>query len=246
MFLFREATFTRSGNPSRHPLRTARSVKTGPPKMSSRPQLQLQRKAGSGTATFDNPVDYKTAMEGASLTLTVIESGDFKARLSWSTLRSVCVVRGREDLARIGYIALPAQRVYFLFRTNATAAIWSGHELRAGEIVFWAGGERAHHRTAGASDWGFVSVPPEQLSACSKALTGFEVAVPLDGRMLRPSRRISDELLRLHSKVCGLAEKKRERLAHPEVARALEQEILHTLIKCLSSNSGNLDRRRSS
>jgi AraC-like DNA-binding protein len=48
-----------------------------------------------------------------------------------------------------------------------------------------------------------------------------------------------NDLLRLHSKVCRLAEAKPERLAHPEVARALEQEILHTLIKCLSSDSGN-------
>src|SRR3954464_2149808 len=48
-----------------------------------------------------------------------------------------------------------------------------------------------------------------------------------------------NDLLRLHSKVCRLAEEKRERLAHPEVARALEQEILHTLVKCLSSDSGN-------
>src|SRR3954453_11079438 len=209
--------------------------------MSSRPQLQ--RMAGSGTATFNNPVDYKTALDGACLTLTIIESGEFKARLSWSTLRSVCVVGGCENLARIGYIALPARRVYFLFRTNATAAIWGGRELRAGEIVFWAGGERAHYRTAGGSAWGLVSVPPNQLSACSKALTGLEEAETLDGRMLRPSRSISNELLRLHSKVCRLAEGKRERLAHPEVARALEQEILHTLIKCLSSDSGNPDRK---
>src|SRR5436190_1227998 len=79
--------------------------------MASRPQIQ--RMAGSGTAMFESPADYQAAILGASVNLTVTGGGDFKARLSWSTLRSVRVVRGCENVARIAYIALPSGHVCF-------------------------------------------------------------------------------------------------------------------------------------
>jgi|tagenome__1003787_1003787.scaffolds.fasta_scaffold20989728_6 AraC-like DNA-binding protein len=208
--------------------------------MASRPQIQ--RMAGSGTAMFESTADYQAAILGLAVNLTVTGGGDFKARLSWSTLRSVRVVRGCENVARIAYIALPPGHVCFSFPTSAAAAIWSGRELRAGEIVFRAGGERAHHLTTAESQWGLVLVPLEELSACSKALIGLEVTVPLAGRVLRPSRSVSAALLRLHSKVCRLAETKRELLAHPEVARALEHEMLQVLVNCIMSDSGNPNR----
>jgi transcriptional regulator GlxA family with amidase domain len=46
-------------------------------------------------------------------------------------------------------------------------------------------------------------------------------------------------LLRLHSKACRLAETKHELIANPEVARALEQELLHALVNCLTAEDAN-------
>jgi transcriptional regulator GlxA family with amidase domain len=46
-------------------------------------------------------------------------------------------------------------------------------------------------------------------------------------------------LLRLHSKACRLAETKHELIANREVARALEQELLHALVNCLMADDAN-------
>jgi len=53
-------------------------------------------------------------------------------------------------------------------------------------------------------------------------------------------------LLRLHSRACRLAEKRHKLIANPEVARALEQELLHALVNCLTADDaiGNLKTRR--
>jgi transcriptional regulator GlxA family with amidase domain len=53
-------------------------------------------------------------------------------------------------------------------------------------------------------------------------------------------------LLRLHSKACRLAETRHKLIAYPEVARALEQELLHALVNCLSADDadGNLKTRQ--
>jgi AraC-like DNA-binding protein len=81
-----------------------------------------------------------------------------------------------------------------------------------------------------------LSLPPAQLVACSKALTGLDITSPPVGRLLRPSRTAAARLLRLHSKACHLAETRRELIAHPEVSRALEQELLHALVNCLTGD----------
>jgi transcriptional regulator GlxA family with amidase domain len=46
-------------------------------------------------------------------------------------------------------------------------------------------------------------------------------------------------LLRLHSKACRLAETKHKLIANPEVARAIEQELLHALVNCLTADDAS-------
>jgi AraC-like DNA-binding protein len=203
-------------------------------------RAQMQRMVASGTATFDNPADYQAAIDGASIKLTLTGGGDFTARLTWLNLRYLRVVRGREKLPRIAYISLPADRVIFSFPTNTTPATWSGLELRYGDILFRGCGQRTHHWTAGESQWGLISLPPEQFAAVGKALTGSKITLPPDGRMLRPSGG-GARLLRLHSRVCRLAETRHELIEKPEIARALEQELLHALVNCLTEDDSNGD-----
>ena len=150
-------------------------------------RAQMQRMAASGAATFDNPADYQAAIDGASVKLTFTGGGDFKARLTWLNLRYLRVVRGRENLPRIAFISLPPERAIFSFPTSTAPAIWSGLELRLGDILFRGSGQRTHHWTVGESQWGLISLPPEKLAAVGKALTGLEITLPPDGRALRSS-----------------------------------------------------------
>jgi AraC-like DNA-binding protein len=114
--------------------------------------------------------------------------------------------------------------------------VFDGVELRPGDILLHGRGERVHQQTRGPSQWGLISLEPDNLAASSKALTGFELAPPPFGQILRPSRVDAAHLQRLHASACRLAETKPEIFARPEVARALEQELLHTLVNCLTSN----------
>jgi AraC-like DNA-binding protein len=209
-------------------------------------RAQMQRMAASGTATFDNPADYQAAIGSTCIKLTLTGGGDFKARLTWLNLHYLRVVRGWEMLPRIAFISLPPDRAIFSFPTSTTPATWSGLELRYGDILFRGRGQRTHQWTAGKSQWGLISLPQEQFAAVAKALTGLEITLPPDGRVLRPSRGAATRLLRLHSRVCRLAETRSELIEKPEIARALEQELLHALVNCLTENdaNGDLETRR--
>ena len=123
---------------------------------------------------------------------------------------------------------------------------YGGIGLQFGDVVFHSRGERTHQRTDGEGQWGLISLPPEQLAACSKALTGYNIASPPEGRVLRPPRSAARRLLGLYSKICRLAETQHAVDRNPEVARALEQELLHALVNCLTAGDagGNLKKRR--
>jgi transcriptional regulator GlxA family with amidase domain len=51
--------------------------------------------------------------------------------------------------------------------------------------------------------------------------------------VLRPAQRDVARLRRLHAQACRLAETKPKMLVHPEVARAIEQDLIHALVTCL-------------
>jgi AraC-like DNA-binding protein len=207
----------------------------------------MERMAENGTATFANPDDYQAGIGGANFNLIVTGGGDFKARLTWLNLRRFHVFRGCENLPRIAFISLLPAQVFVSFPANAGAPLtYDGFGLKFGDVVFHSRGERMHQRTSGESQWGLISLPPEQLAACGKALTGLKITSPPAGRVLRPSRSAASDLLRLHSRACRLAETRHKLIANPEVARALEQELLHALVNCLTADDaiGNLKTRR--
>jgi transcriptional regulator GlxA family with amidase domain len=53
--------------------------------------------------------------------------------------------------------------------------------------------------------------------------------------VLRPTPRDTARLRRLHAQACRLAETKPRILAHPEVARAIEQGLIQALVTCLTA-----------
>jgi AraC-like DNA-binding protein len=201
---------------------------------------ELEQMAENGTATFACPDDYQAGIGDANVNLIVTGGGDFDARLTWLRLRRLRVLRGWESLPRIAFISLSPAQVFVSFPTSeGNPLTYSGLRLQFGDVVFHSRGERTHQRTSGESQWGLISLPSEQLAACAKALTGLKLTVPLIGRVLRPSRMAAALLLELHSKACRLAEKRHKLIANPEVARAIEQELLHALVNCLTAEEAN-------
>ena len=202
--------------------------------------------AENGTATFAGPDEYSAAIGAAKINLFVTAAGDFKGRLTWLNLGGLQVLRGRENLPRIAFVALAPAQVHISFPASALSGlIYCGLGLNFGDLVFHGLGERAHQRTAGQGDWYFMSLAPEQLAACSKALTGQSIRPPSEGRVIVPAPSASRALLSPLSKACRLSETRQQLIANPEVARSLEQELLHALVNCLATeNSDRISRWR--
>jgi AraC-like DNA-binding protein len=192
-----------------------------------------------GTFTFNDPDSYAAAFGDACVNLTITGAGDFKARLTWLKLHHLEVYRYRESLPRIAYISLLPERVFMSFPVSTASLRCGGFGLRNGDIVLHSTGERVHQRSSGECHWGLISLPHEQLASCGKALIGTPIASPPASRILRPSRAETSRFQALFGQACHLAETRKELIELPEIARALEQEMLHAIIHCLAAKDAD-------
>ena len=189
---------------------------------------------GNGAYTFTDLDDYEASITEAKVELVVTGRTQFKASLTRAELGLLHLLRSQEDLGSIAYVGLRADLVFVAFPTSFNPPpVWAGQELRPGDIVFHGRGEHVHTRSAGPSGKGFIALKPEHLAFWSKVLTDAEVVAPTFAQIIRPSWATASRLLYLHGSACGLVEKSPEIIAHPEIARALEQEVVHALITCL-------------
>src|SRR5439155_2439124 len=119
---------------------------------------------------------------------------------------SPCASWLRKSTAHCLFLAVAGAGICFVSdERGSTLNIWRT-PIAVRDLVFHSRGERTHQRTNADSQWGLISLPPEQLAACAKALTGLKITSPPTAPGLRPSWSAAGPLRRLHSKVCPFAE----------------------------------------
>jgi AraC-like DNA-binding protein len=197
--------------------------------------------AEGGTLTFSDPDGYAAALGGAGLdlTITVTGAGDFNARLTRLKLKHLEIYGCRESLPRIAFVSLPAERVFLSFPLGKTSVVFGGVALRNGNMVFHSSGDRGHQRSSGGCQWGLMSFAADQFASCSKALTGQSMISPLVSRILRLSRPQAARFQHLFKQACHLAESGQRLIEHPEIARALEQDLIYAVVHCLADNEAD-------
>ena len=197
---------------------------------------------GSGTRTFLEADHYEASLRQAQIEILIALSPKFKARLTWAELHDLQVLRCEEDFPRVAYVCLAPQLSFVTFPARSgLLQVWGGTELRPGETVFHGRGERLHQSTPGSSVWNVIALDPVQFEQYGRALSGKPFSLPSERKILRPSPRDVARLRRLHAQVCRLAETKPKLLAHTEVARAIEQGLIETLVACLTGASMRAD-----
>ena len=192
--------------------------------------------AEGAALTFSDPDGYGAGFGDARINLTITGGGDFKAWLTRLKLENLEVYRCCESLPRIAYISLPPEQMFLSFPVGTASFVSDGFALQNRDMVLHRCGERTHQRSNGACQWGLISLSPEQFAGCGRALSGETIPPPRASRILRPPRAERSRLQRLFTQACHLAEAGRKLIGRPEVARALEQEMLYAIIHCLAAD----------
>jgi AraC-like DNA-binding protein len=109
--------------------------------------------------------------------------------------------------------------------------------LLPGEIMWYGPNAEYYRRASTGYGWASMSLTPESLANAARALAGRELSAPPVTRRIRPPAHLMSRLLRLHQAAGQLAVNTPDILAHPEVARALEQELVRAMIACLANGT---------
>jgi AraC-like DNA-binding protein len=193
--------------------------------------------AGGGTATFTDPDDYRASVIGASINVVLTGDGEFEGQLTWIDLPRLRLLRARENASRIAFVTVAPGTVLVAFPASRNPPqIWGGVTLGPRDIVLLGRGQHIHQQTSGASQWGFISLAPEVLADYSRVLTGTALVAPPAATILRPPSGAAAHLSRLHAQAGHLARTKPELLAHREVVRAMEHDLLDALVNCLAAD----------
>jgi AraC-like DNA-binding protein len=192
----------------------------------------------SAKLTFADPYEYQASIGSSGVRVVVTKRGEFQAKLTRIELHRLRVVSGWQSLASIAHIAPLTNRnvLFFLTKSQQAATTLGGIEFRPGDIASAALGGEFHHRGVGSARWGAISLEPEDLTAFGRALIGREVSLPAMTHILRPSPALVSRLLSVQKAASDLAIKTPGILAHPAVAKAIEQELARATIACLTES----------
>jgi hypothetical protein len=155
--------------------------------------------------------------------------------LTRTRLHQLDLLNATETLPRVGYVALRPDRAFISFSLDPEpSVVWRGLALAPDEIMLHGRGERLHQRTLGGSEWGLISMPASSLARLGITETGHALELPERGAILRPSPRDRKRLLRMHREAARLAATRPNILSHPEVIRAMGDELACALSACLT------------
>jgi AraC-like DNA-binding protein len=197
---------------------------------------------GCGVATFTDPYEYAASVPGVAISLVLAEPGEFRGQVTWVKLPQLGLLRCAENLSHITLVSMKPGPVFVSFpaRSNVSA-IWQGIELERGEIVVHGGADPLCLRARRDSRWGLIEVDPNVLEKCTATIGGRPFVPTASTRFLRPPREAFSSMLLLHRQACRLVETKSALIAHREVARGLEQDLLYAVVKCLTSDEAHRD-----
>lgn len=195
--------------------------------------------AASRLATFNDPDLYRQAVRAVDADVVLVGSGVFRGELTKVDFERLWIQRGHETLPRIAWLKHNPARapIFFLTRAGRGSMNDSGRDVTPGEIVFHSLGATYHSRTGGETHWGAMSLSPDDLAAVGHAVIGRELTVPAVTCRRRPDPGLMARLVGLHDSAGQLARTQPEIFAHPEVARALEQMLLHAMVRCLADGA---------
>jgi AraC-like DNA-binding protein len=190
---------------------------------------------GIATGRFIDPDNYAANMRGLDVELIVTHAGHFDGHLTGASLSHIDLLCAQEFLPRVGYISLRHVSFFAFFAMEAKAGLLhNGLALEPGDIALHSHGESFHQRMTAAHRWGMLAFAPQFIAVYAKALAGLDFPSLAAGRVVRTRSRDSMRLLRLHARIGRLVETRPLTIGHPEVARALEQEVVHALVTCLA------------
>jgi len=190
----------------------------------------------STVRTFEDPWEHQACFRGANMKVLVTATGKYQSTLTRIDLHRLWMQRNETSLPQVAHVADTSDRcaIGFVADPQHVPPYRNGEDLLPNMMIVSSIMGDHHYRMPAASQIASMSLSPPDLAAASYALTGRELAATAVTRHIRISDHLMVRLRRLHETTCHLAANTPDILAHPEVAKAMEEELVRAMVGCLA------------
>ena len=186
----------------------------------------------SRTLTFSDPFPYQKALRLADVELLPTTKGDFRAELTQITFDKIWMQCGSETLPHVVAGTVKPIRRAILFNSKAQETVYRGMNVMPGGIIVHKA-DFEHRRNEENCSWGSMSLTHADFDAACKTIIGVEFTGEPLQHLIITSHELMSRLLALHKTVEEIAKTSPDLLELPEVARALQQDLMHLMVRSL-------------
>jgi AraC-like DNA-binding protein len=175
------------------------------------------------------------AIQAAEVEIYPTTRGTFHSDITQIGLNRLWMQRFHQQLAQVNSVAIrPGRKVIgFLTKEHQPTLQHCGMDVSAGAIIV-NDFDTIHQRSGVDFYYGAMSLPLDDFDAAAMAISGYEFPGTTLKHLVRPSPALMSRLLELHKMVGQIAETTPYILELPEVIQALEQQLIHLMIRCLT------------
>lgn len=190
----------------------------------------------SRVVSFADPQPCQAAIQGGQVEILPTARGSFHVEITQIRMNRLWMQRFNVVLPQISTVLIAPERKVVGFLTGPTSSNLQhcGMEVTCNDLLL-PGFDMLHQRSESDLGYGSMSVPVKDFPDLCKAIIGREFLEDPAITMVRPDPALMSRLLKLHKAVGQLAHDTPDVLELPEVGRALEEQLIHLMVRCLAA-----------
>jgi len=193
----------------------------------------------SRVVAFTDPFACQTALQSTlAAEILPVARGAFRVEVTQIGLDKLRLQRFKVALPQIDTVQTSPDRksIGFLLEGSASGLQHCGQKVTPNDIVTYGHGVM-HQRSEANFQYGTMSLPTQDFPLLYAAIMGRNfVEAPLNS-LVRPDPALLSRLRKLHSAVGQLAHDTPDILELPEVRRALEEQLIYVMVRCLADGT---------
>jgi AraC-like DNA-binding protein len=198
--------------------------------------------ASSAVRTYTEPDEYAAAMRQGTVGLTVMQRGNFTAKLIRIDLHRLWMQRFSVTPGFTSHIDYWGEHATIAFQTRPGLNMTrNGQEYAYTSVARLNASQSYYLHSPGPASYATISLPLNELASLG-SVVGRDLTQPKDLLSATPPRDALARVRRLHETAGYLAEDAPAVLAHTEGARGLEQALIEALMNCLGGGEFEEDR----
>ena len=192
----------------------------------------------SRVLSFTDPLPCQAAVQAGNVEILPTARGSFHVDMTQIGMNKLWMQRFNVILPQVSTIAIHPNRkvIGFLIESNSSNLQHCGMEVMPSDILV-AGFDVLHQRSEFGFHYGTMSLPVAEFPVLCKTIIGREFLEEPQNSIVRPDPALMSRLLKLHGAIGQLAHDTPDILELPEVLRALEEQLIRVMIRCLAEGA---------